>query len=368
MVEKEDTSTVMFLIGNGFDIGILTALGKKHKTTYNEFYDYLSYFLENKNNFIYKEILKEKNNSEVEDDTWLNYELLLEKLVAKKIEEIEHCTSGKTKLFDVFIGDWTEIQYQFADFLNYVIQPQTLLEASKLSGKDTLEGFIGDLCEEDCQKIEFPRRISNHRKIKYKIVNFNYSFLVDNYFYWLFDHHPYRSSDNNAYFMPNPKNYTNCYGNNKTEYSVQASVEFHHPHGQISIPESLLFGVSYNKERYQSSRADYKHFTEELVKKLDKPYWSNGLNKVSPMINESNLYVIYGHSIGQSDKWWWEEITKNVYSNNKEVIIYDYCNEGLKEKFLSYCSMEQQKVVSDKVYVVNFDDKNTLKCGFNFSN
>ncbi|WP_339013829.1 AbiH family protein [Lactococcus garvieae] len=369
MVEKEDASTVMFLIGNGFDIGMLTALGKNHKTTYKEFYDYLSYFLEDKENFIYKEIMERKQTEkDLENCTWMDYELLLERLVEDKKDEIKASTSGKTKIFNAFVEDWKEIQYQFADFLNHVIQPQTLLEASKLSGQETLECFIGDLSEEDCQKIEFVKGINNHKKVNYKIINFNYSFLADNYFYWLFDHHPYRSSTNNANFKPNPQSFINCKGNSDTNYSIQASIEFHHPHGQISIPESLLFGMSYNKERYSSSRADYKNFfAEELTKKLDKPYWSNALNQVSPMMEEANLYIIYGHSIGKSDEWWWKEIIKNVFTGNKEVIIYEYYNQNLKEKFLSYCCEEQRGVVSDKVYVVNFDDENSLKYAFNFS-
>lgn len=370
MDEKKDVSTIMFLIGNGFDIGILTALGKEHKTTYREFYDYLSYFLLNKNNLIYKEILKRKNSDKKDliNDTWLDYELLLKDLVEEKKREITESISDKNKIYEMFLEDWKEIQYQFADFLNHVIHPQTLLEASKLSGMKTLESFIGDLSEEDCQKIEFPKRVDNHRKIEYKIVNFNYSFLVDNYFYWLFDHHPFRSSPNNAHFQPNPCNYPNCSGNEKTNYYLQANVEFLHPHGQISIPESLLFGMSYNNKRYSSSRADFKnYFGEELTKKLDKPYWSNALNKVSPMIETSNLYVIFGHSIGQSDEWWWKEIIENVFSHKKEVIIYEYNTHNLKEKFLSYCCEEQREVVSERVFVVNFNDENFLKYGFNFS-
>ena len=52
---------ISFLIGNGFDIGMLKALGYEHSTTYSEFYNYLTYYLINKQNFIYKEIENRKN-------------------------------------------------------------------------------------------------------------------------------------------------------------------------------------------------------------------------------------------------------------------------------------------------------------------
>lgn len=371
MVEKEDASTVMFLIGNGFDIGMLAALGKKHKTTYNEFYDYLSYFLENKENFIYREIMERKQTEQdLEDCTWKDYELLLKELVEDKKWEINCCSDrqGKTLIHDKFLEDWKEIQYKFADFLNYVVKPQTLLKASELEGKATLEGFIGDLKKEDCQNIKFPKRITNHVKINYKIFNFNYSTLADNYFYWLFDPHPYRNSKNNATFQPNPKGYENCWGDERTNFHLQATIDFFHPHGHLAIPESILFGMSFNTPRYSSSRiGGYQNYSEELSKKVDKSYWINTELKVKPTIEETDLYIIYGCSLGESDKWWWEEIIDNLVLNNKEVIIYEYGNQELKDKFLSYCSEENREEVAKRVFVVNFDEENLLDYAFKFN-
>lgn len=76
--------TVSFIIGNGFDIGVLYALEKEFLTSYKEFYDYLSYFLKSKNNSIYEAIRFLDN-----DSLWVDYELLLEKLVENKKLEIE---------------------------------------------------------------------------------------------------------------------------------------------------------------------------------------------------------------------------------------------------------------------------------------
>ena len=39
-----EKKNIMFLIGNGFDIGALSALGAPHLTTYSQFYKYLSFY------------------------------------------------------------------------------------------------------------------------------------------------------------------------------------------------------------------------------------------------------------------------------------------------------------------------------------
>lgn len=367
MVGKKDSLTVMFLIGNGFDMGVLDALDKEYKTTYKEFYDYLSYFLINKDNCIYKKIV-EKNTHE--NDKWLDYELLLSEIVKDKREEIaaEINSQNKEKIYNKFLEEWKEIQYKFADFLNYVVTPETLKEVSELDGKSTLEKFIGDLSEKECQNIIFPKYTGHHIEINYKIFNFNYSTLADNYFYWLFDHHPFSSSGNNAHFYPNPQDYSGCKGEKDTSFFLKANIEFYHPHGHISIPESILFGMSINKEKYSSSKlSGWTNYPEELSKKLDKSYWVNVSQKVRPTIEETDLYIIYGCSIGESDKWWWEEIINNLVLNNKEVIIYEYGNQELKDKFLSYCCEENREEVAKKVFVVNFDDENLLDYAFNFT-
>lgn len=76
------THTVTFIIGNGFDINILSKLQKSYSTTYKEFFNYLTFFLKDKeNNSIYLKIIEDKKG---DDYIWSDYEELLEELVNKK--------------------------------------------------------------------------------------------------------------------------------------------------------------------------------------------------------------------------------------------------------------------------------------------
>ena len=361
-----DTCTISFLIGNGFDIAILKSLDKSFTTTYGEFYDYLAYFLTNKENDIYKAIDKKKKQfSNNENETWKDYELLLKEVVSTKLIELEQCTdiTMQKKVYSSFLKDWKEIQYTFASFLNHVITPQTLMDVTDMDGKTTLQKFLGDLPIEEYKNIEFPQKTNNHIKIDYHIFNFNYSTLADNYFYWLFDYHPFNVSNNNSHFYPNPSNISGgkTSTNSDTNYFIRSSINFHHPHGQLSIPESILFGMSYNEKTYYSDNSNFKG---ELSQKLDKAYWSMHTDKVKPFMQKTDLFVIFGHSIGESDQCWWEEIIDQL-KQGSELIIYDYEGKGLKKKILHYCK-DDENLISDRIFVIDFDETKHLKYSFKF--
>lgn len=146
MADKKHTVT--FIIGNGFDINILSKLQKSYSTTYKEFFNYLTFFLKDKeNNSIYLKIIEDKKG---DDYIWSDYEELLEELVNEKKEEIkdEFDKRKQGRIYEKFMKDWEEIQYKFADFLNFVIKPETLMRVSNIDGVKAFEKCIGDLCEE----------------------------------------------------------------------------------------------------------------------------------------------------------------------------------------------------------------------------
>ncbi|MDR2976290.1 MAG: bacteriophage abortive infection AbiH family protein [Streptococcaceae bacterium] len=356
MNNKNKKLNISFLIGNGFDIGILKSIGKKHTTTYKEFYDYLSYYLVDKENFIYKEIHSSKDS-----DLWGDFELIL----ANAIESISDSIKDENS-YSKILADWKEIQFLFADFLNLVVTPDILKDVCGLDSEKTLEQFLGDLSEEQYAAIKFPSKTGHHMEIQYNVFNFNYSPLLDNYFYSLFDPHPFSTSENNANFYPDPNEFGAI---GKDFWFLKRNLTLYHPHGRISIPSSLLFGTSSN-QKYKSSpmvnSIYYSNYEQELKKRLDKPYWSRVDTKISPILNASNLIIIYGHSIGKSDSWWWKDILEYMSRSECELIIYDYHNGNLKEKLFEYCP-ELIKKLEDRVFLVNFDEAHPLRYGFDFS-
>lgn len=181
MADKKHTVT--FIIGNGFDINILSKLQKSYSTTYKEFFNYLTFFLKDKeNNSIYLKIIEDKKG---DDYIWSDYEELLEELVNEKKEEIkdEFDKRKQGRIYEKFMKDWEEIQYKFADFLNFVIKPETLMRVSNMDGVKAFEKCIGDLCEEEWSRLKFRKLPTHQDSIKYNILNFNYSTLADNYFF-----------------------------------------------------------------------------------------------------------------------------------------------------------------------------------------
>lgn len=372
---KNENVVITYIIGNGFDMAVLEALGQEYSTSYEEFYNYLSFFLKNKDkNSIYKKILESKNKN---DKLWTDYELLLQDLVHQKISEIGQVENQNQKkdIYEDFMKDWEEIQYKFSDFLNYVITPDTLKKVSNMAGINSLERCLGELSFEDWKSLRFRLLPCHECKLTYNILNFNYSTLADNYFFHLRDPHPFNEATNNSYFYPNPKGYNleNYYYNNSTRrISLVSEVKFYHPHGQLSIPSSILFGISINKSKYRTSKAENSHlhnnYGEDILKKMDKLYWSDSKEEVQKEISNTNLFIFFGHSIGESDKWWWKQILEQLMLSDSEIIIYDFKSNNLKEKLINYFP-EQRDTINDRIYTVNFNNSDSLlKIAFNFEN
>ena len=70
------------------------------------------------------------------------------------------------------------------------------------------------------------------------------------------------------------------------------------------------------------------------------------------------MFIIYGCSIGESDKWWWSKIYDKVSNNNAELIIYNYGSEErdvVIDKFIRSCGLSTMgnEIFRDNVYVIN---------------
>lgn len=367
-----------FIVGNGFDIGILNALKNPHQTSYAEFYNYLEFFLKNKKNKIYQEI---KNNEQYKksdkDILWSDFEVLLGDFFNK---EIPKCVTAEN--YNCIINDFEEIQYQFADFMNQVISPDTLKEVSKLDGKKTLESFVFDLEDTDLENCNFFQTLDNHTQLNFNFINFNYSSLFDNYIYWQFDPHPFKVSDNNSFFYSRKDSALNKLMLKDVESSerrnhfkfIETTHTMFHPHGHISIPASILFGISKNGT-YESTIVDSDtpgYFQEELRKRIDKSYWSQAESTYESMIKSTDIFIIFGHSIGQTDEWWWNNVLNQLNENKKaEVIIYGYTDceskkNTLNEELLKYAKEIDVKKIKERIYLIEFGEHKPLKFGFTF--
>lgn len=342
---------IMVLVGNGFDIAVLNKYRKDNiVTTYSKFYDYLCYKGIPSNNVIYKKMCDDKK---IGKENWSDFE--------ESIKELIERNARYSELNDAL----KEVQKYFLLFLNELVEPEILLKESEDAennkwATESLSKFLSDLDKNDYNKMMFPGSTDHYHMFNYLLVNFNYTSLLDNYIFLdkgQFEPHPYKSVDTNFSFHPNPKMYGHDKRNSETVWSTFVMTNIIHPHGYQNIPRSLLFGI---EEKAYIANKEYNKF--------NKSYWAQNNLKYSTYFNDTQLFIIYGTSIGETDSWWWEKIFYSLLNTKSELIIYYYNNkkydkETIKDKFIIACKVkevdnESIETVKNKIYVILYTDAN----------
>lgn len=350
---------IFVLVGNGFDISIL----KKYKkgrlsgktTSYIDFYDYITYYnLSNDSNILYKKMKEGKNCGK---ENWSDFENIISRLINESesmIEEIERAM--------------LEFQGHFTMFLNELVDSDILLElnkdvSEKKLSKRSLGNFLKDL--EPTAQVKFARTTDHYDLFYYIFANFNYTSLLDNYLYLdksQFDPHRYKTVDTNFEFIPEKE-----IQSNPTKWSSYVLTDIIHPHGVQDIPRSILFGIDLPKYDKGNSKE----------KVLVKEYWSQYDAKYKSYLEEAELFIIYGMSLGVTDAWWMDQIFEAILEQGAELIIYRYGSESkdsIKELFIDCCIRhkdypeEKKNEVKNNIYVVVFENNDTYFLGLEYKN
>ena len=127
-----------------------------------------------------------------------------------------------------------------------------------------------------------------------------------------------------------------------------------HPHGIQYTPRSLLFGID---------------SATGSARRLTKPYWAQNEIKYGDLFADTDLFIVFGCSLGETDGWWWRTIAKTLLQVDKsELIIYTrrsprgvvVTEQGIRDMFAKvaggYGSAEMSKVLAAKARVVLYDD------------
>lgn len=297
---------VMALVGNGFDIQVLSGLGETTDTRYESFYHYLKFRKFDSNNRILQRMEQLRGHAE----NWSDIEAA-----------IGHLLDSDRVSADEVISDLNEMQREFSSFLDQVATPDVLSRVGELVVSNqltmtTFTEFLGDIADpaEYC-KMRFPQRFDIGDLLNFKFINFNYTTMLDDFVYLdqrQFDPHPHRGSDRNINFHPNPLGHprTSAWHTERKGFIASSYLvsEVVHPHGIQSTPRSLLFGID-------ESAGD--------AQKLSKPYWAQNLVKYGSLFAETHLFIIFGCSLGATDRWWWRAIVQGLQENDDaDLIIY----------------------------------------------
>lgn len=194
---------IMAIVGNGFDIQALSDLASPVDTRYESFYHYLRFRKFNANNRLLKKMEELRN---LGAENWSDVEGAIGELLDKDMA-----------FPDDIAKDLQEIQHEFSNFLDQVATPDILAKLGEVSVANRLTitsytNFMGDIKDpEEYNKMLLPRRLNIGDLFNFHFVCFNYTTLLDDYVYLdqvQFDPHPYRQSDRNISFHPNPRGHS----------------------------------------------------------------------------------------------------------------------------------------------------------------
>lgn len=311
---------ILYFIGNGFDIN----LGMK--TRYIDFYKYYQE-IESKSNVI----IKLKKNISANLKNWSDLEFAL----GKYTEKIESTTE-----FDEIYEDLED------NLAEYLQEQENKFSYSKINKED----FLGDLMSpEDHLPLASKIKINEIRKSKTNsqnvidLITFNYTNSIE---------HILGEEKSNLHLADR--------NNNRTKFT---GIE--HIHGFIN--ERMVMGVNDLSQVANTKFHSNQDILETLVKNdCNKVLKHNIDNKCKRLISAANLICIFGCSIGDTDKLWWELIG-NQLKQQASIIIFEKGEKiparrmhliGRRERkirdyFLSKTNLtkEEKEKVNDNIFV-----------------
>ncbi|TWT16527.1 AbiH family protein [Streptococcus sp. sy010] len=366
---------IMALFGNGVDIQLTEYLDLPYRTTYQDFYNYLCNKNFDNSNLLFKKMQEDKESNK---DNWSDFENSLIELVEDTGNNLEDLKEN-LKVF----------QIEFSNFLNEIITPSNLAKLGTEATENktaisTFENILGDLSEKNYKKIHLVDKMKyqikeSHCLFNWEILNFNYTSLLDNVLNLdreQYDPHKFKRSDRQITFNINPKGYDSVKTWGVPSYLM---VNIDHPHGYQNIPKSILFGfdnVEQPKKYFGSERGV---LNEEDIKPFLKPYWAQNDKKYKSYFQETDLFIIYGLSLGKTDFWWWNNIFNALLETDAELIIYNYDKDKLDDEdehkhkhvinnFIEKAkgidrilSSEEATKLHGKIAVVNYNSKTELQ-------
>lgn len=345
-----DQHNIMALVGNGFDIQALSGLDAATDTRYESFYHYLKYRKFDPENRILEHMGRLR---EERAENWSDVE--------NAIDELR--TDGRVTP-QVIAADVKGIQREFARFLDQVATPDVLSRLGERAVADRLTmtsfmKFLGDIDDAaEYKKMSLPKRVNIGDVFNFKFINFNYTTLLDDFVYLdqsQFDPHPYKTSDRSSSFHPNPRGHQDAPERQDFTMVSYLVSDVVHPHGVQHTPRSLLFGID--------------DVDDAGAKRLSKPYWAQNKVKYGDLFQKTDMFIIFGCSLGETDRWWWRSILDGLLSNkDADMVLYwrrgtsesDLAVSDLRSKFAAAAGYAEKVGVSEaleeRARVVLYDD------------
>ena len=316
---------IVYLIGNGFDLN----LGLK--TSYKDFYE-KHYCLEKSPNDNIEKLKKEiKGNI----DSWSDLEIALGKHTEKINTSIE----------------FEEIRQDIISNLSkYLKGQEELFDFSKANKHELITDICSPFIKLRNGEKEFFKNLLTpikHELAEIDFISLNYTSTLD------------KLIEESVEKQMSVKDAIN-------NYSVLRNVK--HIHG--TLEERMIIGVNDSSQVLNSDFINDEDFIESFVKSEYNKSCNHLVDvECVDLISEANIICVFGSSLGETDKFWWEIIGKKIIENDCKVIIYHYNPsiqnrlfensvtteiKKIKNKFiskLSNFSVEQKDKIKSNIYV-----------------
>lgn len=277
---------ITFFIGNGFDLN----LGLK--TRYKDFY---KYFKENtKEDNIIKGWINE------EDRLWSD----LEKALGKSLNSINRDN------LEQFYEDKDEMDDLLIDYLRKEQEKYTYddEETIKKELSRSLNNFDINLSKNDKQKIQRVREKYGKDGTKYNFVVFNYTNILD------------KMVEIQKKSGAVIGEYTYVYNATRYNNGVSELGEIYHIHGTVN--EEMILGVNDEGQINNEFLKKEEIFCDSFIKsRMNKMIGQQKTEEVQNLINNSEIICLFGTSIGDTDKIWWEKIVNWLVEDKERLLV-----------------------------------------------
>lgn len=286
---------ITFFIGNGFDIN----LGLN--TAYSSFYPY---FIDKarENNMIRKWLEEDKLN-------WAD----LEKKLGEKLGEVSEDTLKQ------FYDDKEELDRLLIEYLEKEQKRYCFDDEESIIeefNRSMLEFYAG-MSVKDINSIEETLKMHKNEEFTYSYIDFNYTNILDKIIELYGDEKRIIGSHQ---------------GIHATRNNSIGSVL--HIHG--TVDEEMILGVNDESQIINDFLKEKEDFKDIFIKeRMNEELGQGKIEVATNMIERSSIICVFGMSIGDTDKMWWEKLIDWLWKNsNNKLIIFSKVDEAVLEKKL----------------------------------
>jgi len=302
---------ITYIFGNGFDL-------QQHLKT--RYVDFMKWYRKKYPNDFFSKNCLEKNK-----ELWFDFEVYIGKATERlhnKIEMDDYLNSienVKIGLKQYMREQKNSVRYKFDNI------SKTFKDSIRSFNKSR---FLFPVDEVLC-RYSFP---NGEHKINF--IEFNYTGIATRLFY--------KVKRKNKYFYK-------IQGKNKVKYKLCDSIQVHG-----STRRHVVFGV--DNETQIFNRNINMHLRNCIIKQkmLDELYPSRKRKSIQK-INDSDIIVIFGCSLGDTDATYWNKIKNWLTDKSKKLIVFFHTNSigtsGFEE--IAQCDIMQCRELLEDVFSSN---------------